>query len=430
MKVCAAYGEVPPGPADADMHEVRLDVFDSVPSWADENTVVTAAGKDHIAVPEDFQGIIDVGDRDTYVPCRKIRSFHNFEGTPPMAFLMMAMGSGDQWLSKCACKVNSFKDLHTLYRVAKSIGRRHLVLGMGELGEVTRIRQTVLENEFTFGYVGKPTAPGQLSVEEMKALGDDCEIVGIIGHPLGHTKSPAMQNAAMGKAGVNGKYLVFDSPDLVNAADVIRDYRIRGVNVTIPYKTAIVEQLDSLEKVSECTGAVNTVINDNGKLIGTNTDVDGIIHSFAKTGRELKDHSKVMVHGTGGAARAALYAAMSQGCEAYVMGRTPEHVSALAEDSGCEIFSKGSVSGFDAIINCTPIGMKEDGPYLFDTSDIRKSQTILDMVYNRKTGLVRAAEARSASIASGSDMLVGQGAESFRRWFGVEPDIRTMEDSL
>ena len=430
MRICATYGAVPEKPVPAEMQEVRMDVFPSVPDWADGNTIVTAAGKDHIQVPPGFEGLIDVGDRDTCVPCRKIRSFHHFEGVPPFPFLMMEMTSGDQWLSKCACKVNSLRDLHTLYKVAKSTERRHVVLGMGELGMVSRIRQDVLGNMFTFAYSGQSTAPGQLSVEEMESLGEDPQIVGILGHPLSHSKSPAMQNAAMKKAGIKGRYLVFDSPDLTNLGDVIREYRIRGMNVTIPYKQDVAPMMDSLEGPAETIGAVNTIINDNGKLIGTNTDVAGIIHSFKKTGKELSKHSRVLVHGTGGAARAAVYAAMSQGCEVTVIGRTPEHVSSLCEEAGCEAFTGGSVSGFDAVINCTPIGMKEDSEYLFDINDIRGSMTILDMVYNRKTALVRAAEARGSRIAKGSDMLVRQGAESFRLWFGKDPDIRVMEDSL
>jgi 3-dehydroquinate dehydratase/shikimate dehydrogenase len=343
---------------------------------------------------------------------------------------MMQMTSGDQWLSKCACKVNTFRDLHVLYNVAKATERRHVVLGMGELGMVTRIRQDVLGNLFTFAYSGQSTAPGQLSVDEMDSLGEDPQIVGILGHPLSHSKSPAMQNAAMEKAGIKGRYLVFDSPDLNNLTDVIREYRIRGMNVTIPYKQDVSPMMDSLEGPAETIGAVNTIINDGGKLIGTNTDVAGIIHAFGKTGKELSEHSKVLIHGTGGAARAAVYAAMSQDCEVTVMGRTLEHVSSLCEEAGCEAFAGGSISGYDAVINCTPVGMKEDSDYLFDINDIRGSMTVLDMVYNRKTALVRAAEARGSKIAKGSDMLVGQGAESFRLWFGKDPDIRTMEDSL
>ena len=430
VRVCATYGKRPEKPVEADMQEVRMDVFSEVPSWADGNTIVTAAGKDHLAVPKDFQGLIDVGDRDTCVPCRKIRSFHHFEGVPPFPFLMMEMGAGDQWLSKCACKVNSFRDLHTLYKVARSTERRHVVLGMGELGMVTRIRADVLENQFTFAYSGQPTAPGQLSVEEMRELGDDPEIVGITGHPLSHSRSPAMQNAAMRKAGIRGRYLVFDSPDLIGLPEVIREYRIRGMNVTIPYKQDVAPMMDSLEGPAEVIGAVNTIVNRDGRLVGENTDVAGIIHAFAKTGKPLSEHSKVLVHGTGGAARAAVYAAMSQDCEVTVIGRTPEHVSSLCEEAGCEAFAGGRVSGFDAVINCTPIGMKEDSAYLFDINDIRGSMTVLDMVYNRKTALVRAAEARGSAVAKGTDMLVGQGAESFRLWFGKEPDIRAMEDAL
>lgn len=331
MKICATYGAAVDSPFPADMQEVRLDVFDAVPSWADANTVVTAAGKDRISLPDGFDGIVDVGDRDVYVPCRKIRSFHHFDGTPPAPFLMMEMGSGDQWISKCACMVNSFRDLHTLYRVADTIGRRHVVIGMGQAGTVTRIRSDLLHNEFTFGYVGKSTAPGQLSAEEMLELGD-CEIVGITGTPLAHSRSPAMQEAAMRKAGIRGRYLVFESPDVENMADVMREYDIRGLNVTIPHKTSVMGQLDSVEEAAHDIGAVNTVVNDNGKIVGYNTDVMGIEYAFERSGRPLGDHEKVLVHGTGGAARAAVWTAISQGCSVGVMGRTREHVDALCRD--------------------------------------------------------------------------------------------------
>ncbi|MBR1452226.1 MAG: shikimate dehydrogenase, partial [Candidatus Methanomethylophilaceae archaeon] len=133
-----------------------------------------------------------------------------------------------------------------------------------------------LGNEFTFGFDGVSTAPGQLSADRMEQLGDDCTLIGITGHPLSHSRSPAMQDAAMRAAGINGKYLIFDSPDLDHMEDVVRGYDIRGMNVTIPYKQSIMEHLDSVSKASSSIGAVNTVINDDGKLIGDNTDIIGI----------------------------------------------------------------------------------------------------------------------------------------------------------
>lgn len=425
MRVCASYGSVPDKPADADMHEIRLDVFDRVPDFAGEESIVTLAGKDISLVPKDFRGLVDVGESDAGIPFRKIRSVHDFERTPSEEKLREIMAHGDQELSKCACMVNSFSDLHTIFKVAASTERKHLILGMGELGTVTRIRQELLRNDFTFGYVGKKTAAGQLSAAEMKALGDDCRIVGIIGNPLGHTLSPVMQEAAMESCGINGRYLKFEVPDLKNVEDVICEYGITGLNVTIPYKVDIIDHLDSIEGSAERIGAVNTIINKDGKLVGTNTDHNGILWAFRRAGKELSDCGKVLIHGTGGAARAAIYAAQGAGCAVHVMGRTPAHVASLCRETGCEP-SGNTIKGYDAVINCTPIGMKEDAPYLFDLSELTSDVTVFDMVYNRKTALVRAAEERGCVIADGRDMLVGQGAESFERWFGKRPDAEIM----
>lgn len=429
MRVCASYGSVPEKPADADMHEIRLDVFDALPHYAGENSIVTLAGRDISLIPKDFKGLVDVGESDVSVPFRKIRSVHDYEATPSEAALREILEHGDQELSKCACMVNSFSDLHTIYKAA-SVGRKHLLLGMGELGTVTRIRQMLLGNDFSFGYVGKKTAEGQLSAEEMKKLGDDCKLVGIIGHPLGHSLSPVMQNAAMADKGINGLYLKFDSPDLKNVGDVIREYGITGTNVTIPYKQDIIRYLDAVEGPAEKMGAVNTVVNSGGKLIGTNTDYAGVLYAFERAGKKLSECSRVLVLGSGGASRAAVYAAMVSGCETYVLGRTPEKVKAVCDETGCNVADKATLEGYDAVINCTSVGMEEDSEYMFDLAELGAGIAVMDMVYNRETRLVKTAKAKGCPVACGKDMLVGQGAMSFEKWFGVKPDTDVMRKAI
>ncbi len=430
MRVCASYGSVPDVPADADMHEIRLDVFGSVPSFADENSIATLAGRDISLIPEGFPGLVDVGESDVDIPFRKIRSVHDYESTPSFDDLAYILNTGDQELSKCACMVNSFSDLHTIFHAATSVKRKHLLLGMGELGTITRIRQTLLKNDFSFGYVGKKTAPGQLSADEMRSLGDDCKVVGIVGHPLGHSMSPQMHHAAMKAAGINGIYLKFDSPDLAHIEDVIREYDLTGVNVTIPYKQEIREHLDSIEGAADSIGAVNTVVNRNGRLIGTNTDYAGVTYAFERAGRKLSDCGKVMVFGTGGAARAAIYAAQDAGCDTFVLGRTPEKVSKLCKEMGCHVASDNSIKSYDALINCTPIGMYEDSEYMFDLSELNSRTAVMDMVYNRKTQLVESAEKAGCVVASGKDMLIGQGALAFEKWFDISPDTEVMRKSV
>ena len=425
MRVCTTYGSAMPLKKGAEMHEIRLDVFDSIPAGIGSESLVTLCGKDPSAVPDSFEGLVDVGDRDIAIKHRKIRSIHDFERTPSADEITSMLSEGDQEISKGAFKASSFSDLYSILEASRRLDRRHVLLGMGEIGEVTRIRQTVLGNEFTFGFEGTSTAPGQLSADEMERLGDDCVLVGITGHPLSHSKSPKMQESAMREAGINGRYLVFDSPDLAHIEDVITGYNIRGMNVTIPYKQEMIEHLDSLSQSAEKVGAVNTIVNDGGRLIGDNTDVIGI--EYALLDIPLRE-KKALIMGSGGAARAAAYALNGLGCDVSVSGRNGRTVSEMCGDFGTEQHS-GSVSGFDLIVNCTPIGLVE-GEYPSDISALAKEQVVFDMVYGRETPLTFLAASRGCRIVDGKEMLVGQGAASFKQWFGKEPDIDIMRGAL
>ena len=426
MRVCAAFGR--PTELRPPMGEYRLDVFGTAPEGLGENDVLTLCGHPASEIPAGFRGLVDSGE--AVVPgFRCIRSIHDFERTPDAGSIVRTLSEGDQEVSKGAYMVNDLEDLHSIFTASKALNRRHLILGMGELGAVTRIRQTLLGNEFTFGYIGEPTAPGQLSAEEMGRLGDDCRIAGILGHPLGHSLSPAMQDAAMRTAGINGIYLRFDTPSLECLGDVVREYRIRGMNVTIPYKRDVVPHLDSISDSADSVGAVNTIVNDDGELTGHNTDVAGIVHSFKEAGTPMKG-MKVLLIGSGGAARAAARACAVSGCEGTVIARNGTTSGEMCRDFGLGRTDSPDVSGYDAVINCTPIGMDGDSPYPIDLGTLHEGQTVLDMVYNRRTLLVSEAERRGCGIASGLEMLIGQGAESFRLWFGKEPDVDAMRRAV
>lgn len=424
MRICATYGSRVPLRTGSDMHEIRMDVFDSVPDRS-ENIVMTLCGKGTDIVPADFDGLVDVGERDIAIPHRKIRSFHDFDGTPDSEGIVSMLSEGDQEISKGAFMASSFTDLHSMMEASKALGRKHVILGMGEIGKITRIRQSLLGNEFTFGYVGTPTAPGQLSADELKGLGDDCSITGIVGHPLSHSASPAMHNAAFRAMRMNGVYLAFDSPDVEHLGDVIREYDIRGMNVTIPYKQKVMEQMDSLSEAAKHIGAVNTIINDGGRLIGDNTDHIGIRYAFSNIDLENK---RVLIMGTGGAARAAAYTFRNAGSVVSVSGRTPSNVDTICKDFDCEPHH-GNIEGFDIIVNCTPIGLVE-GEYPSEIGCMDDKQIVFDMVYGRDTPLVTKAKEVGCRIIDGKEMLIGQGAESFRLWFGKEPDHNIMRDSI
>lgn len=434
MKVCASLGTASDleMSGKADMVEIRTDLLDHIPDTGDRETIVTFRGDVDLGIlPSGFKGLIDIGmqDRpDTDIGI--IGSYHDYESTPGSGKITSILNSMDADIRKGAFKVNSLRDLISIYDASGSVKGRHVLLGMGALGTVTRIRQSVLGNEFSFGYVSEPTAPGQLSVDRMLSLGDDCMVLGVLGNPLGKSRSPAMHNAALKEAGIDGIYLPFETDRIDQVEEVIRAYDIRGMNVTIPYKTEIMDHVDRVDKNASAIGAMNTIVNDGGILTGYNTDVDGIAAALDVSGTDPEDR-RVLVMGSGGAARACTYFMKEHNADVTITGRNRETGEELAREFG-ETFrqpSSVSVMMYDIVVNCTPVGMYSDGPYPINISSLTKEQTVFDMVYS-ETPLIKEAVSRGCRIARGSDMLAGQGAESFRLWTGREGAFDIMRRQL
>ena len=435
MRICASLNSYDERDliSKADMAEVRLDLLNKIPDIPDKEMIVTYRGNIDLSIlPKEFNGMIDIGENKRPSTSAKIiASHHDFDGTPSADDILDRLNSMDSDISKGAYAVNSFTDLHNIHRAASSIKKEHVILGMGEFGTITRIRQSLLGNEFTFAYVNKPTAPGQLSLNEMSRLNDNCIITGIVGDPVSRSMSPMMHNAAMRKTGVNGIYLKFETNDLAHIEDVIREYNIRGMNVTIPHKERIIEHLDSVDKISEEVGAVNTVVNDNGKLKGYNTDLDGIDKALITAGFDAEG-KRALIMGSGGAARACTYYLMNKGCHVTVTGRDPKKIEGFSKETGCEFKPKESaaVLTYDLIVNCTPIGMYAEGEYPVSMDQLTRHHTVFDMVYGRRTDMIVKAEEASSVIAHGEDMLAGQGSVSFGLWTGINDQFRTMREVL
>lgn len=435
MRVCASLS----GVSDldlagkADMVEVRLDLLGSVPDTHGMDTLVTYRDPvDLDILPEGFDGMIDVGEQprpDTDL--KVVGSYHDYESTPDAGTIVSRLERMDADIRKGAFKVNRLTDLAAILDASKRIDGPHVLLGMGALGAVTRIRSDVLGNEFSFGYVGEPTAPGQFSVDDMVSWKDGCTVLGILGNPLGKSRSSVMQNAALKASGITGVYLPMESPDLDRVEDVIRGYGIRGMNVTIPYKQMIMEHLDVIDRTAERIGAVNTIVNDDGKLTGFNTDVIGIGKALEVAGI-VPDDGRVLVMGSGGAARACMQFMTERGCDVTVAARNAETGSALARDFGQTYRNPTSVSMkmHDLVVNCTPVGMYSDGPYPVSIEGLDHEQAVFDMVYGPETPLMRTARERGCRAADGADMLAGQGAAAFEMWTGVKGTFDIMRKEL
>lgn len=435
MRICASISGVSDldKVGDADMVEIRLDLLGHVPKVKDKDLLVTYRTPfDPSVLPRGYRGLIDIGEEerpDTELGV--VASHHDYERTPNAERIRSILDDQDSDICKAAFMVNGFRDLVSISDAARKYPKKHVVLGMGSLGTVTRIRQKLIGNEFTFGYVGEPTAPGQLSVSEMRRLGDDCIIIGIVGDPLSKSKSSVMQNAALRASSINGIYLPFETKSLDCIEEAIRAYDIRGMNVTIPYKQDIMDHLDAVDAAASSIGAVNTIVNDDGRLVGYNTDVKGISKALSVANIVPKG-MRALIMGSGGAAKACAYELSSHGCDITVTGRNRVTGEEIAKEFGMTYRQGDSVSVrmYDLIVNCTPVGMYSDGPYPINISAIDRSQSVFDMVYGCRTPLVKQAEEKGCRVAYGADMLAGQGSASFALWTGVENTFDIMRREL
>jgi 3-dehydroquinate dehydratase/shikimate dehydrogenase len=435
MRLCASLGSVSDTEKieKADLAEIRLDILGSIPDIQGKDLIVTFRKTPDLSVlPKGFKGMIDVGEYavpDTNLDV--ISSHHNYDHTPSAEEIAGILKEMKGNILKGAFRVNSLSDLKSIYDASQSIEEEHVLLGMGDLGTVTRIRSDILSNEFTFAYVSAPTAPGQLSLEEMRYLGKDPMIIGILGHPLEKSLSPKMHNAAMKKIGTKGIYLKFNAESLDHIGNVIKDYDIRGLNVTIPHKSKILEHLDSVDKKAEIIGAVNTVLNNKGKLKGSNTDITGIEKTMEIAGFDPKG-KRALIMGSGGAARACAFTLKEKGCGVTVTGRNERTSRSICSDLGCDFTQKDSVALmlYDIVINCTPIGMYGTEEYPVNICQLTPHHTVFDMVYGIETQLISKAKEVGAGIVSGEDMLAAQGAASLEMWTGKKDLFKIMREAL
>ena len=270
---------------------------------------------------------------------------------------------------------------------------------------------------------------------------------GVIGHPLGHSVSPAIFQAAFAESGIDATYEAWDTePDVLDGrVHALRTADFIGANVTIPHKTAVIPLLDGTSELATRAGAVNTIVQSDGKLIGHNTDVAGFARSLREDAGFDAKGKRTMLLGSGGAARAVALALMELNPSViYVVSRKPSKIDAmvvsLKRDTppgttlSWAYWGDGSylrsLAEADLIVNCTPIGVAGSdtaGQSPIPAELIQPKTTVFDLVYNpAETPFVAAAKSRGAKAISGLGMLIYQAAESFRLWTGKDADIAAM----
>jgi shikimate dehydrogenase len=258
-------------------------------------------------------------------------------------------------------------------------------------------------------------------------------ICALIGDPVEHTMSPAMHNAAFKELGLDYVYLPFrvKPEQLSQAVHGLRALNVHGFNVTIPHKVAVIPLLDNLDPVAEKIGAVNTVVNYDGKLKGYNTDAEGFLRALLENGIK-PGGKKVVILGAGGASRAISYILAGKGACLTILNRQQELdwaqniADLIKEDFGRTVdvlelgHLAGVLKGVDILVNATSVGMSPaSNQSLVPAALLGKVPVVVDIVYNPiKTRLLKDAAAAGAKTISGIDMLVWQGALAFEKWTG------------
>jgi shikimate dehydrogenase len=237
-----------------------------------------------------------------------------------------------------------------------------------------------------------------------------------------------MHNAAFRHSGIEACYVPFDVSDIKAAMQAARTLRIRGISITVPHKIPVIPYLDHVDNTVQKIGAVNTVVNRDGALFGTNTDGIGAIRALSKEA-PLKG-KRIVVIGAGGAARAIGFGVQSVGGKVIIVNRTIERGQKLAADLGCDFVPLDDITSVhtDILVNATTVGMHPDsGKSPAPSACLKPGMVVMDSVYSPlSTRLLKDAQKQGCVTINGLDMLIYQGAAQFEIWTGEKAPVEVM----
>lgn len=257
-------------------------------------------------------------------------------------------------------------------------------------------------------------------------------VYAVIGDPVSHSLSPVMHNRAFAHIGHNGVYVPFRVTDIQAAVTGIRALDIKGVSVTIPHKVSVMAHLDEVNAEAEKIGAVNTILNRDGRLIGYNSDYLGAVKALSDD-TDVQGQTVVII-GAGGAARAIGFGILRAGGKVVILNRSPHKGKRLADDLGADftLLSECRKVEGQILINTTPVGMFPHAEKMpLDAELLRPELTVMDIIYNPlKTLLLKEAEKIGCRTIGGLAMFVQQGAFQFELWTGENAPIDVMTTAV
>lgn len=283
----------------------------------------------------------------------------------------------------------------------------------------------------------------------MKQITGHTKLTGLLGSPVSHSISPMMHNEAFEQLGLDYVYLAFDIPlsELKTVTDSLRIMNVRGFNLTMPHKNAMCSLCDELSPAAEIIGAVNTVVNDNGRFIGYTTDGTGYLRALEDDGFHIIG-KKMTILGAGGAATSIFVQAALNGVSeisifsrrSHFYERAEEIIKKISERTSCKInlfdfdnpdILKHEIAESAILVNGTSVGMSPNTEQclISDKSFFHKDLIVSDLIYEpRETKLLKLAREAGCRTQNGLYMLLYQGAEAFRLWTGEEMPISIIKD--
>jgi len=261
-------------------------------------------------------------------------------------------------------------------------------------------------------------------------------VIAIFGHPVSHSLSPAMHNSAFREMGLDYCYIALDvlPSELRAAIEGVRAMDIAGLNITVPHKEAVMPMLDKVDPEASFIGAVNTIVNRSGKLIGYNTDGRGFMRSLEEESVDVAG-KRVLLVGAGGAARAISWYLAESGSDLSIYNRTTERAELLVGDLAINFKNVRTAEGLeelgeaDIVINSTSLGLKPEDALPFEPSALKQDAIVVDLIY-RDTPLILEARKSGHKAINGLGMLLWQGVLASELWTGHAPPHEHMKNII
>lgn len=368
---------------------------------------------------------------------RILLSAHDFRRTPALGKISAELKRREVDAIKVAAHARTIADSVRMLQFARQT-QNCVTVPMGEVGLPARALALREGSALAYAPVEVATAPGQVSLRELKHLYRAHELTrrtrvfGVIGNPIAHSLSPLLHNTGYIERRIDAVFLPFLVEDLRDFLHSISEFGIQGFSVTIPHKQTILRHLDDCQPLAAKIGAVNTVIvREGGSLYGCNTDYLGVLRSLEQKTRIAGSH--VLILGAGGAARAAAFALAQKGAAVAICARREAAARNLARAVGGELVPRRALQSerFDVVLNTTPLGMHPHEQISPLKARELHCRIVMDVIYRpEKTQLLKLAARKGIATISGVDMFLAQGMAQWELWMNPRAPEEAMRRAV